>query len=232
MRFFILISLCCGLAISAYAAEEPKGTKVSLSAQAESWLANDELIVTFRISAEGNNADKLRQQVNRKSKQILKRLRREKLKVSTTGRRMEEVRDYKRRIRTGWRLTQTGQIVSEDLDAVAAWLGDIESIGVELQGIQYGVSSKARRKAANRLRLQAISGFRAKARLVAGALDASTFRIINLRTSSPKLPRPAPFRAMSMTAEKAQPALSVGESHLVIEVSGSIEVPFRDFKAE
>ncbi len=232
MRFFILVSLCCGLALSAFAAEEPKGTQVSLSARAESWLANDELVVTFRVSAEGSNADKLRQRVNRKSEQIIKRLKREKLKVSTTGRRMEEVRDYKRRIRTGWRLIQTGRIVSGDLDAVAAWLGDIESMGAELQSIQYGVSRKARRKASNRLRLQAISGFRAKASLVAGALDASTFRIINLRTSSPNLSRPAPYGAMAMSAEKVQPALSAGESHLVIEVSGSIEVPFRDFKAE
>jgi predicted secreted protein len=233
MPVLVLLFLCLSMALPAQASEEQaRGTVISLSAQAESWLPNDELVVLFSISAEGRDADQLRLLVNQKSKKIRERLKHETLKLSTTGRRMEEIRDPKRGIRTGWRLIQSGRIISHELDAVANWLNDIESLGGRLQSLQYRPSDKTKRRVSGRLRLQAIKAFRSKAGQIAKALDASTFRIINLQATTPPLPRPMEFRSTAIMTENITPALSPGESHLVIEVRGSIEVPFKDFKSE
>jgi len=218
----------------------PMGTHVSLNATAETHLANDEVVVSFRVEKDAKDAGAVREYVNRISGAIHKRLQKEVgLKVKTISRSMQPVWKYPKnaqRVRTGWRMIQTGQVVSSKLDAVPKWLDAIESLGANLSGVQFRISSSASKRAQNELRLEAVAAFRAKAAVIAKALDATQFRIIQLNTSS-QVARPVMYRAeMRMMASKsaatAAPSLSAGEGKISVRINGSIEVPFTDFSVK
>jgi len=238
MRYlFLLFSLCWMSPILAQAGDAlPTGTRINLNATAETQLANDEVVISFRVEKDGKDAGAVRQYVNRVSGAIQKRLQQEPgVKLKTLSRSMQPVWQYpknRQRIRTGWRMTQTGQVVSSQLDAVPKWLDGIESAGANLSGLQFRISSKASKKAQDQLRLQAIASFRQKARLIAKGLSANSFRIIQLNSSS-QAPRPVMYRGemamMAKSADAAPPSLSAGEGKISVSVSGTIQVPFTDF---
>jgi len=200
MRYLLILSLLFISPIWAQAeGNQLKGARVSLSAIAETELANDEVAVQFRVQAEGKQPAPLRQQVNRISARIKQRLENESdVKLTTTSRRLEPVWEYhattRKRERTGWRMVQTGTITSTKLDAVPNWLDDIEQAGA-----------------------------------IAKGLDAKSFRVIRLQTNTNRPVYPVRGLAMMASKAEAAPALSSGESKVSVTVSGEIEVPFKDF---
>lgn len=231
----VLISLLFLISCVPAMAGELKGTQVSLSAQAEQMLPNDEVVVRLRIEAEGPKADTLRRKVNRISRVVDARLTREKHVVQeTTGRRMEPVWHYDnvshRRIRDGWRLVQSERVTSTDLDAVPDWVDAIERAGAHLDGLAFQVSRQAENAARDRLRMQAVAEFRARAAATAKALDASSFRILRLNTNA-MMPRPIqPMMGLAMAAKDAAvPALEAGQSRITVKVSGDILLPEKDY---
>jgi len=216
----------------------PTGTRINLSATVSSQLPNDELLITYRVEKEGVDAAKVRGYVNRVSKSVQQRLKQERgLALKTISRNMQPVWKYPKnsqRIRTGWRMTQTGQIRTKRMDHVSDWLDAIEGAGAHLSGLNFRISDSASKQGQDALRLQAIASFRAKAAVIAHGLNAASFRIIRLNTSSAS-PRPLVYRGeMAMMAKAAAdaPALSAGEGKLSVTVSGEIEVPFTDFPAQ
>jgi len=238
MRYLLILALLFISPVWAQAeSNQPKGTRVSLSAMADTELANDEVAVQFRVQAEGRQSAPLRQQVNRISARIKQRLENESdVKLTTTSRRLKPVWEYhpttRKRERTGWRMVQTGMITSTKLDAVPNWLDDIERSGAQLSGLQFRVSTPTMNDAQDALQLQAIRKFRAKAAAFARGLDAKNFRVIRLQTSANHPVYPVRGMAMMEAKASAAPALSSGESRMSVTVSGEIEVPFRDFPAK
>jgi len=220
------------------AADAPKGTRVSLSAEAESQLPNDELVVHFTVEKEGKDASALRAEVNRISQAIDARLKAEEgLKVTTTDRSLAPIWEYDRlkskNIRIGWRLVQSTEVITQKLEAVSDWLDAIEIAGAQVKALTFRVDSETLRKARNDLRMQAIEEFRAKASDFAQGLDAPSFRILELQTDSPEV---YPIRAdamqeMSSAKVAAPPVFRAGESRVSVRISGTIEIPFKDFPA-
>jgi len=216
----------------------PNGTRINLNAAVETVVPNDEVVISFRVEKEHKDARMARQYVNKVSTAIKNRLAHEKgLKLKTTSRNMQPAWKHSKdqpRQRTGWRMTQSGQIVSSQLDAVPGWLEAIESEGAKLSGLQFRISASTSKKVQDRLRLQAITLFRNKAAVIAKGLSAKTFRIIRLNSSS-HAPQPVRYRAeMAMMAKSSvasAPALSSGEGKVAVNVTGEIETPFIDFPA-
>ena len=230
----LLFALLLLISVPAMAGE-PKGAQVSLSAQAEQMLPNDEVVVRFRIEAEGTKADTLRRTVNRISRAVSERLQRQKHVVQRTiGRRLEPLWHYDnashRQIRDGWRLVQSERVTSTDLDAVPDWVDAIERAGAHLDGLAFRVSRQAEDAARDRLRMQAVAAFRARAAVTAKALGASSFRILRLNTND-MMPRPIqPVMGMAMAAKaQAAPALEAGQSRITVRVSGDILLPEKDY---
>jgi len=218
------------------AAENEPGTIVSLSAQAETNLVNNEVVVEFRAEAKGSDTNKLRKQVDFISAAISKRMKKERgAKIITTGRRVDPVWEnrpgYKRE-RTGWYMIQSGRITSTRLDAVSDWLEEIEQLGAHLQGLQFRVSHQLLLATQEKLRLQAVERFKAKAETIARGLEASSFRIARLQTDNhqPVYPmrRDRAF-AMAESVKASTPTLESGESRVAVTVHGEIELEKRDF---
>jgi len=217
---------------------QPTGTRINISATAEAELSNDEVVITFAVQKEGKDADKIRQYVNRVTGAIKERLESEKgVKVKTTSRSMQPVWHYPKnqpRVRTSWRMTQSEQITSSNLDAVPQWLDAIEAEGAQLSNLQFRISRKTLLKTQNALNLKAIRLFRQKAKVMAKGLDAKSFRIMRLNTSA-HAPQPMRLHREMMMAKAADasapPSLSAGEGSVRVTVNGEIEVPFTDFPA-
>jgi len=219
------------------AADAPRGTHVSLSAEAESRLPNDELVVQFTVAKDGKNASALRSEVNRISQAVDARLNAEEgLKVTTTDRSLAPIWEYDRpngkKIRTGWRMLQSTQVITQKLEEVSGWLDAIEAAGAQVKALTFRVNSETLRETQNDLRMQAIAAFRAKAADFAKGLDAPSFRILELQTDSPQVYPMQAMRVQNMAADEsmaAAPVLSSGESPVTVRVSGIIEIPFKDF---
>jgi len=238
MRYVpLLLSLI--ISVHAFAAEASGGTRVSLSAESEVQLPNDELVVRFTVETEGKDTSALRVEVNRISQDVHARLKAEEgLKWTTMGRSLEPIWEYDRlhskNIRTGWRMVQSTEVITQKLESVSGWLDAIEVAGAQIKDLTFRVSSETLRRAQNDLRMQAIAAFRAKATDFAKGLDAPDFRILELQTDSPPV---YPMRAQvmrSMEADKATaaaPVLNSGESQVSVRISGTIEIPFKDFPA-
>jgi len=237
MILIFVLFLCAPML--AQAEDAAAGTRVSLTANAEAVLANDEVVITFRVEKQGQDAEVVRQYVNRVSSAIAQRLKQEKdVRLSTISRSMQPVWQYPKnspRIRTGWQMIQSGQAVSMRLDAVPHWLDAIESAGANLSGLSFRVSAAVLEQAMVSLRQQAVCNFRSSAASMAKGLDAASFRIVHLNTGS-RQPQPRVFGSemamMARSADAAPPALSAGENRISVTVSGDIELPFTDFPAQ
>jgi len=212
------------------------GTRVNLSATASMQLPNDEVVINFRVEKEGSNVELLRQAVNKITYAIQARLKQEAgLKLKTISRNMQPIWQQKpnqARQRTGWRMLQTGQVISQNLDAVPSWLDAIESAGAHLSNLQFRVSAKQSLLKQDQLRLQAIAIFKNKAAVIAQGLAAKSFRVIRLNTSS-QTPRAMVYRSemamMARSSASGTASLVAGEGKLSVTVSGEIETAFIDF---
>ncbi len=223
-----------GMAQVALADEAAAGTRVTLNAAVEVQLANDEVVVTFRIEKEGRDADAVRKYVNRVSGAVQQRLEKQPgVRLKTLSRTMQPVWEQaqnRKRVRTGWRMTQIEQVISRKLDAVPGWLDAIEDAGAHLSGLQFRLSAEASARARDRLRKHAVALFRRKAAVIAKGLGAKQFRIIRLNAAT-QVPQPVVYRAGAMRAAAADaaPSLSAGEGMIRVNIDGEIEVPFIDF---
>jgi len=238
--FTLLVSLVGFAMGSAYAGDAlPSGTRIHLNAVVQTRIPNDEVVINFQIEQEGNDAAAVRQYVNRVSGAVHQRLKSEQgVKLKTVSRNMQALWRYPKnspRIRSGWRMIQSEQVVSRNLESISAWLGVIEAAGAHLSGLQFRISNSASKQAQSQLRLKAIAAFREKAAEIAKSLSAQNFRIIQLNTSS-QSPRPVMYRSemamMAKSADAVPPSLSAGEGNIRVSVNGSIEVPFIDFPAK
>jgi len=237
MRNLFMIILVSLLSLSpAFAAKFEQGTIITLSAQAEADLTNNEVVVEFRAEAKGSETNKLRKQVDFISTAISKRMKKERgTKIITTGRRIDPVWEsrpgYKRE-RTGWHMIQSGRITSTRLNAVSDWLQEIEQLGAHLQGLQFRVSHQLLQATQEKLRLQAVERFKIKAATFAKGLKAPSFRIARLQTDNYQPDSPMQnSRAFAMTEsmKASAPTLESGESRIVVTVHGEIELEKRDF---
>lgn len=207
---------------------QPEGTRVSLAAEASEAAVNDELVVHYRITERGGNARVLRQKVNAIAQKIEARLKSEKVKHKTTSRRLSPVSSDGVFSTREWEMLQSGEIKTGDLEAVSGWLGDIEATGAKLNHLQFKVSDTAHKRIEERLKLEAIASFRSKAATIAKGLSGKSFKIIQLNTSG-SAPVMAYRQEKSYSMISSAPQLSAGESTIKVNVSGTIEVPFKSF---
>jgi len=220
-------------------AEAEKGTIVSLSAEATVEVANDEVVINFRVEERGKKLDALRQRVNQMSAAIKKSLAKVKgVRLKTSSRRVDPIwqkGSYQVK-REGWLVVQSGTITSKKLDDVPRWLDTIERVGAKLQSLSFRISDSVRRETQEDLRILAIHQFQAKANTVVNALGAAYFQILHLNTGSstpshPMLRQERAYTTKAMAADSA-PALSSGESRISVSVSGDIEVEKKRFNVQ
>ena len=239
MRYLFFLSLLLfNVTISSSAELLASGTRIHLTATAETERVNDEVQVTFRIEKEGRNSDKVRRFVNQVSADIQRQLQQENgLQQQTISRHMQAVWRYPEHqaaVRTGWRMVQVERITSQDLDALPHWLEAIEKQGAILNHVQFRVSQRAMQEAESELRQQVMQRFLSQASELTQAIGGERFHLITLHAhqvnAQPQQQAKTLMLRASATMQDAPPALSSGRGHLRMRVSGDIEVPLHDFE--
>ena len=234
IKYLIVLSL---LFITPAWATEPAdtGTVLSLSATAALTVENDQLLVSFRIEAEGPDAAKLQKVVNDTTRKVQALLAQHPdIQVQTTGRSLQALTHYDKatsqQVRDGWRLVQNEQAITHSLASVPEWVDDIERAGAHLNGLNFNVSEKKTEATLEKLRMQAVQTFRLRAASMSKALDAPSFRILRLRTDNRMPPSPVMQRnLMAMSPAESAPSFNAGESRLSVTVSGDILLPEKNF---
>ena len=236
MRKLLLIPAVLCVLIGQSFAAEMKGTIVSLSAEATVEVANDEVVVNFRVEERGKKLNALRKRVNQMSASIKESLAKEKgVKLKTSSRSVSPIwkPNQYNRVRDSWVVVQTATITSKNLEDVPRWLNIIEHAGAKLQGLSFRISDTLRRSTQEELRIQAIQQFRSKAETVSKALDARSFSIRQLNTGSSYSPQPMDRGEMMLAKgmlNDAAPALSSGDSRITVSVNGDVVVDQVKFK--
>jgi len=229
------------LVISACTAEPTqarKDTILRLSATEATTVENDQMVVDFRIEAEGLVTGQLQEAVNVTSREVQALLAKyPEIKVQTTGRSLQELSHYDKslgkQVRDGWRLVQREQATSNALEDVPEWVDGIERAGAHLDSLSFNVSDQVREATLEELRISAVKKFRDRASALTKAMDERSFRILNLSTD--KLLPPVPIMqrgVMAMSPAETAPSFHAGESRLSITVSGDILLPEKHYSVQ
>ena len=232
MRLMTRAALVLMLAAPAIAlaqdAREPRhdapSDVVSLQAQAEREIANDQLVVLLSAEARGSVPGALADQINRKMRNALE-LAKAYPAVRARSGNYQTYPEYADGRITGWRVSQELRLEGSDFAAVTELVGKLQS-DLLVRSLSLGLSPEARRAAENTLIVEAIDAFRQRADIVRDALKAKSYGIRELQLSSGGdfVPRPVALSAARVASSVAPPAVEPGSSRITVTASGSIQL--------
>lgn len=222
---WLIVTLIC-LTQPALASDQPIFDQVSLSASASSEVANDVLTADLFAQAEGQEAQSLASEVNRKIAWGLEQAEKaSEVSARTLDYRTQPV--YRNSRVDGWRVSQSLRLESRDTDAISKLIGVLQK-QLSVRSVNYTVSPEHRKDAEDRLIDEAIAAFSERAERVAAAFGKSGYRLVSVQVdTNDALPSPRPYaaRAMAMSESAvAPPTLDAGTSEIRVVVSGTIEL--------
>lgn len=209
-------------------AEELNYNLIHLSAGAESDVDNDILIVLMNSFAEKNSAREASESVNADMDRALKICAQYSTVKTRTMNYQTRPNYNKTRTITGWHASQQLRLESSDFEKLSKLVGILQE-QLSVDSMRFEVSSEKRKKAVEELTVSALKEFTAKAQLITKTIGASDFRLVNLNLGEnfPTRPYQRGFQAEAMSlAKDAAPAVQAGESRILVQVNGSIQLVF------
>ncbi|QEL56003.1 SIMPL domain-containing protein [Chromobacterium paludis] len=219
--------LCCALAGAApFAAAD--GIQLNLSANAQREVPNDELSATLYVQQSNNKAAALADKLNRVTNEGLALGRGFKdVQLSSGSYNTWPSYDKNGKI-TGWQGRSEILLKSSNFTEAAELIAKLQQTML-LQGVQFGVSDKARRKAEQEMIPEAIASLKGQAEVAAKALGKSVVNIQQLDIGQQNHGFRPPVMMMKAAmggaeANVSQPDLQPGQSQLQLQVSGKVEL--------
>lgn len=127
-----------------------------------------------------------------------------------------------------WRGRAEIRLESKDFKAASELIAKLQE-KLQLNGLSFVVSPDTRRKVEDALTAEAINAFRARAENIRGAWGAKNYRLVYMNLGSaggppPYQPMMRAMKAMDSAESAPTQELAGGETRLVVNVSGSIEL--------
>jgi predicted secreted protein len=200
--------------------------RIHLTASATAPVDNDTIIAILNAQEEGEHAAELADQVNKRVRWGMESAKKNpQIKAQIQAYNTYPI--YHENNITGWRVSQTLRLESQNMTQVSELLSDLQS-KLNLQSISFRVSPKEKNAAENALISEALSAFNERAKLIANELGSTAFRMVDLNVSTsgsaPPLFRGKSMRMEMMSADVAAPSLEAGESKLTVTANGEIEL--------
>jgi predicted secreted protein len=202
----------------------PTYERVTFAVNAGTEVPNDTLTVVLAAQRDGPSPRRLGAEVNQAMAWALARAKEVPgVQAQTLDYRTQPL--YQKGTMSGWRVTQSLRLESQDAATLAELVGALQEQLV-VQRVDYEVSRAARKTVEDRLIGEAIAGFQARARLVAEGHGRRGWRLVRLDvTTSGGEPAPVPRMRAMAAAEAAPPAtLEAGTQTLTVTASGEIEL--------
>jgi predicted secreted protein len=220
----LLPSLALLFAASAFAADAPVQSAVTVSATATASVANDRMIAWLRVEADNADPGKAAAEVNGRMAKALARAKGTSgVEVQTSGYSSWQIYDKNQPNR--WRVTQTITLEGADFATMAALVSRLQSDDqLLLSGMNFAVSREARQKAEDSLTQQAIKAWQARAQSAARALGYETWRTgrVTVQTGEPIRAIPMMRMQAASPAGAAAPPVNVegGNTDVTVTVAG------------
>jgi predicted secreted protein len=202
----------------------PTYDRVELAVTARQDVDNDTLTAVLYAQRQGVATPPLAAEVNQAMAMAMERAKAvPEVRAQTLGYQTNPV--YNKQTLTGWRVTQSLHLESNDPAKLSALIGELQPI-LAVQSIDYSISPERRQAAEDSLIRTALDLFKGRARLVTERLGRSDYRLVSLNVDTANLPLPRmSMRALAMTAEAATPpTLEAGTQEITVNVHGTIEL--------
>lgn len=221
-RFWLAVVL--GLSMSlAHGSEEPRYDRIHFQVERSLDVDNDRMQVMMSAQAEADDPARLARTVNQTMEWALSVAGdREGMQVRTGNYQTYPVRDKEKVV--AWRGSQDLIIQGEDIPAISALVGELQS-RLQVKSMGFTVSDEARRRAEETLIETVLEAFRDRARHVQRLMNARNYRLVDasIQTGG-QYPGPVPMLRAQAAYESSVPAVQAGQSQVSVTVSGSIEL--------
>lgn len=211
------------------AADEPEEgfTVVHLVQKAERTLRRDRLRAQLRLEAVGSDQRKVQADINRGMTAALERAKSVSgLKIETLGYFVYE--EQQGNVPSRWRGSQGMSITGGDFAAVLAMAGDLQGMGLTMQGLSFELAPETARSIEDELTSEALRRVRERAERIAGDLQLTVVRLRDVRVGNvdgnqPHPPVPMRMRAVTLgdAAPAPPPAAEGGDQ--TVEISVEVE---------
>ncbi len=224
-RYCLILGLAVAATNGHAETRGPTHNLVSLTAAASSQVANDLLVAVLGATAEGSEARRPADEVNRAVNWALDQARASAgVRVQTHSYGSSPI--YRDNTLQGWRVHQSVRLESADSALLSDLIARLQE-RLALQSLGFEVSTAAQSAAEDELIARALAAFRQRAELVTRELGRSGYRLVRVDVDTGGAPPPRPMlrAAAAMAAEAvAPPQVEAGTRELTVRVSGTIEV--------
>ncbi|HET9045361.1 MAG TPA: SIMPL domain-containing protein [Casimicrobiaceae bacterium] len=195
---------------------------INVTASATSALPNDRMLAWLRVEIDNSDPNVAANEVNTRMGKALARAKAVKgIEVSTTAYSSYQISERNQPMK--WRVSQTLQLESSDFSALSSLMSKIQAEdGLVLSGMNFSVSTAARRAAEDALTQQAIKAWQARAQSAAQGFGAPSWRPghVTIQTGDAIRPQPMMRAAAGAMAAAAPVATEAGTSDITVTVSG------------
>jgi predicted secreted protein len=211
-------------------ADDVHYNQVSVRAEVNQEVQRDLMNVTLYSEAQDTDPAKLSAEITETLNKALGQARQVKgITLRQGSRNSYPVYDDKGQKITGWRERAELRLESADFAALSKLTGDLLGTDMKMGGMDFSISSPARKASEDALFKDAVSAFKARAQLVTEALGGSGYKLVNLNLNTSGYPQPylrAPVMMMKAARAEAAPTPEVeaGTSQVSVTADGMIEV--------
>lgn len=203
--------------------EETLFNRVSLQAEAQREVPNDEMTVLLAVEHQGNNPSVLADRVNKDMAWALEQAERVEA-VDSQTRNYATYPMYKDGLIRGWRVRQELQLTSQNFAELTELLSGLQD---RLQIAQMGFSPtpETRQKYQNELISEAMAAFKERVAIIQKSMAGRDYRMIEINVNTSGFGY-QPMRMAEMATAKmdrAAPAVEGGTSEVTVTVSGTVQ---------
>ncbi|WP_373975049.1 SIMPL domain-containing protein [Chitinibacter sp. SCUT-21] len=231
----MLIATLLSVPCMAWAESAVQYNVVNLDASVSRQIDNDMAQATLFVELTDTDSSKLAEKINQTITAAQKQLKQyPSVQSAGTGYSSYPIYNNKTNQLQSWRSRGELRLNSKDFAALSQLIAQLQKpqsngIALQLADIRYEVSEQSRKVAEDALIEEGIRAFRQRAAIIQRSMGGAAWKTMqmNVQTQSHyPSPRPMLYKSAVMSAEAAPaPApVDAGESRLVVNVNGSIQV--------
>ena len=224
----IIILILTGLVISMPLAADQEDilfNVVSLQAEAQRQVNNNEMTVYLQAEYEGSDSTAVANTVNNKMQWALQQAQQfPDIELQTHSYSTYPV--YNKNIISGWRAHQSVRLVGQNAKKMTDLVAILQA-KLLVKNMSFAPTRAAYRSAEHALIEQAMAAFKAKVEIIQGTMEKKNFRIVNIDiVTDQRQPQPRRGNAKMMTSlvdSNMRPGVSSGTSKVTVTVSGKVQ---------
>lgn len=212
-------------ALAANASAPPGVTVIHLTEKAERMMARDHLRAGLAVEATGPAAAAVQAEINRRMEAALAKSKSvASVKAETGGYSVYPERSSGKP--TVWHGLQTLNLQSDAAADLLQLVGDLQSQGLNTQGLTFEVKAETLRKAEDGLTADALAQLRARAEKVAADLHMTVQQIRDITVGNAeggtRPPVPMMMRAAGVSSSAAPPVAEPGDADVSVSVQAEV----------